>query len=71
MLFASSVHCYIYQPSWQSCTGDAAPRVVNMHGIRGGVHVRGGSPTVVLNMILLSTPTKPLPYIPENLATPT
>ena len=20
--------------SWQSCTGDAAPRVVNMHGVR-------------------------------------
>ena len=29
--------------SWQSCTGDAAPRVVNMHGGKGGVHVRGGS----------------------------
>ena len=28
--------------SWQSCTGDAAPRVVNMHGGKGGVHVRGG-----------------------------
>ena len=25
-----------------SCTGDAAPRVVNMHGGKGGVHVRGG-----------------------------
>ena len=22
------------QPSWQSCTGDGAPRVVKMHGIR-------------------------------------
>ena len=22
------------QPSWQLCTGDAAPRVVNMHGVR-------------------------------------
>ena len=22
------------QPSWQSCTGDGAPRIVNMHGIR-------------------------------------
>ena len=29
--------------SWQSCTGDAAPRVVNMHGGKGGVHVQGGS----------------------------
>ena len=27
----------------RSCTGDAAPRVVNMHGGKGGVHVRGGS----------------------------
>ena len=30
-----SSHTVIYiQPSWQSCTGDAAPRVVNMHGVR-------------------------------------
>ena len=27
---------------WQYCTGDAAPRVVNMHGVRVVLHVQGG-----------------------------
>ena len=31
------------QPSWQSYTGDAAPRVVNMHGVRVVyMHEEGG-----------------------------
>ena len=25
---------FFHVSSWQSCTGDAAPRVVDMHGVR-------------------------------------
>ena len=31
-----SMRCMLdfFMSSWQSCTGDAVPRVVNMHGVR-------------------------------------
>ena len=40
----SRAQATLYRSSWQSCTGDAVPRVVNMHGVRpkGDVHVQGG-----------------------------
>ena len=33
--FLRVLYNFVYMKiSWQSCTGDAAPRVVNMHGVR-------------------------------------
>ena len=45
------------QPSWQLCTGDAAPRVVNMHGVRVVYMYEEGVFGVVELNGFFSTPT--------------
>ena len=55
--------------SWQSCTGDAAPRIVNMHGVRVVYMYEEGAPGVLspLNNLLRGGPE---PLVPPPYSTP-